>query len=661
MHSHHDALNLSEFKDGSSRRPLLLVGQPNVGKSVIFSILTGKYVTVSNYPGTTVEVMSGKAEDLPYFVIDSPGISSIVPRSEDELVAMRMLMDESISGVLQVGDAKNLRRTLLLTVALAESGLELALDLNMMDEAERKGYVIDFEKLSEMLGIPVAGTVAVESKGKEELKKSLKNLAKGRVRLAYEPKVEEAAKKIGSHLPKLKINKKFIALTLLAGNISVVDELLIDLPEEKRRAIKDIILETQSGFSEPLSQVIMHTRANYVEKIISEVLSQKAGASISSKILYRAGDVALHPVFGYFILAGILYLLYVFVGQFAAGTLVDFLEITIFGKYIIPPVVNLLSKIPIPLLRDFLIGDYGQITMGLTYAIAIVFPIVTAFFMVFSLLEDSGYLPRLAVLLNRSFSKMGLNGKAVVPIVLGLGCGTMATLVTRVLDTRRERIIANLLLALGIPCSAQLGVILGLFSALGTRALLFFFLLIGIQLLLVGYLASKVMPGKPSSFLTELPPYRIPRAKNVIAKTYYRSRWFIKEAVPLFLLGTAILFAADVTGALEVITRVTSPVVVGILDLPARATEAFILGFLRRDYGAAGLYMLFNEGIMSRLQAFVSMIVITLFVPCIANLIVIIKERGPKVATAIISFVFVYAIVAGGIINFFLRAFGIQI
>lgn len=661
MHEHGTG-GLPQFEKNPGEKTILLVGHPNVGKSVTFSNLTGKYVTVSNYPGTTVEIMAGKSTRAPLYVIDSPGVGSIVPRSEDEKVAFRMLIDPRIDAIVQVGDAKNLRRVLLYTLSLAETGKPLVLDLNMYDEAVRRGYKIDSEKLEKLLGIPVVKTVAVEDKGTDELFEKINQARIPTVEIKYDPKIEDAVERISQLLPEMPVSKRFIALTLMTANLSFVDEFCAEQGiTDAARNIKKIILETQAKFSEPLALVIMQTRADLAERIASEVIYLKEKAAISSRIKYRFGDLSLHPVLGYVVLAGVLWLLYEFVGVFAAGTLVDFFESVIFGEYINPFAIELFSHIPVQLIRDFFVGEYGQITMGLTYAIAIVFPIVTAFFLMFSLLEDSGYLPRLAVLLNRSFAAVGLNGKAVVPLVLGLGCGTMATLVTRVLETRRERIIATLLLALGIPCSAQLGVILGLFSALGGRALILFFILIAIQLVIVGWLAARVLPGKRSAFVTEIPPYRLPRLKNVLMKTYYRSRWFIKEAVPLFLIGTAILYFADITGLLSVIIRAASPVVVGLLDLPAKATEAFIIGFLRRDYGAAGLFVLFENGLMDRVQAFVSMIVITLFVPCIANFLVIIKERGGKVAAAIVSFVFVYAIAAGAVINYLIRTLGVRI
>lgn len=638
---------------------LILVGQPNIGKSLIFSILTGRYVVVSNYPGTTVEVLSGKAAELDLYVIDTPGIGSIIPRSEDEMVALRTLLADEKKSILQVGDAKNLRRTLLLTLALAETGFPMVLDLNMADEAEKSGYVIDTKSLSESLGVPVVLTVATEKRGKEALLEAIRHPERPCIRINYGPRIEEGIGRIIDEIPPSVPSKRFLALLLIGGNPNLVDDVLRDLDEGKRHIIKEIIAETQLHFGEPLAQVIMETRASQVDRIIKRSVTRREEQRLAARSVSILEYLSTHPLWGFFLLAAVLFGLYEFVGVFAAGYLVDYVEEVLFKGLILPPVIQTLSHIPSELLKNFFIGEYGQITMGLTYALAIVFPIVAAFFLAFSFLEDTGYLSRLAVMLNRTFTVMGLNGRAVIPIVLGLGCGTMATLVTRILETRRERIIATLLLALGIPCSAQLGVILGIFSRIGGGSILLFLSFIGLQMIIVGYLASKVLPGGTPFFITELPPFRMPRLENILSKTYFRTKWFIREAIPYFLLGTAVLFLADATGLLSALMDFFAPVVVGLFDLPRKTSQAFILGFLRRDYGAAGLFDLFEQGLLDGLQAFVSMSVMTLFVPCIANVFVIFKERGVWVAFLLVTFVFAYAILAGTVLNFLLRFFGI--
>ncbi|MDH7499756.1 MAG: nucleoside recognition domain-containing protein, partial [candidate division NC10 bacterium] len=303
----------------------------------------------------------------------------------------------------------------------------------------------------------------------------------------------------------------------------------------------------------------------------------------------------------------------------------------------------------------FLVGPYGLITMALTYAVAIVLPIVGTFFLFFGLLEDSGYLPRLAAMMNRSLRFVGLSGKAILPLVLGLGCDTMATLTARILETERERLLATLLLSLAIPCSAQLGVIMAMLGSLSWKATLIWAGTIMGVMVLVGSLASRLLPGASSDFILELPPLRVPLFSNLLIKTVARMEWYLKEAVPLFLLGTALLFFLDQMGLLRLLERWSSPLVVGVLNLPARATEAFIVGFLRRDYGAAGLYMLARTGQMDPIQILVSLVTMTLFVPCVAQFLVTIKERGWKATLLMASFILPFSIAVGGVLNFLLR------
>ncbi|HEX3769767.1 MAG TPA: nucleoside recognition domain-containing protein, partial [Polyangiaceae bacterium] len=318
----------------------------------------------------------------------------------------------------------------------------------------------------------------------------------------------------------------------------------------------------------------------------------------------------------------------------------------------------------VPLLTAFFVGPYGLITMGVTYAVAIVLPVVTTFFFVFSMLEDSGYLPRLAVMSNRVLRGMGLNGKAVLPMVLGLGCDTMATLTARIMETRKERMLVTLLLALGIPCSSQLSVIFALMQRTSAAATMVWLTVVIGTLLGVGYVAARVLPGDKSDFLLEMPPIRAPMVPNIVAKTMARIEWYLKEAVPLFLAGTALLFALDALHLLVFVHRAGEPIVryvLGFSDqagVSDRVSEALLVGFLRRDFGAAGLLDLARAGQLSSADVAVSMVTITLFIPCIANVFMIAKERGWKVAGLMSGFIFPYAIAVGAVVRTGFRIFG---
>ncbi|MFQ5887770.1 MAG: ferrous iron transport protein B [Candidatus Hydrothermarchaeales archaeon] len=658
MHDHGSA---GETLQGLKK--LALVGSPNVGKSVVFNRLTGHYAAVSNYPGTTVEIMRGKGKikGEEYGIIDTPGTYSLVPMSEDERITRKILLEEKPDVVVHIVDAKNLPRMLPLTFQLMEVGLPLILAVNMLDEAGERGISIDTKRLEYELGIPVVGTVATERKGIEELKKRIDATAgvKSSPKLiVYNEKIEKSLEKIGSILEgDLPISKRALGLMLLEGDEEINE--LIRKKNGKIEEIKSIIKEHTANFKHSASYVIRRTRDNKARKILGFIVKKTEEEGGLAEFI---GEITLRPITGFPILLIVLYAMYRFVGVLGAGTLVDYIESTIFGGYINPWVTRLIIRyIPLKIIQEMLVGEYGLITVGLTYSIAIVLPIVTTFFLAFGFLEDVGYFPRLTILADRIFKKIGLSGKAVLPMVLGLGCVTMATLTTRTLDSHKERIIATVLLALGIPCSAQLGVILGILGYISPVALVLVFAVVGMQLLIVGYLASKVIPGERADFMVEIPPIRVPQVSNILTKTYARLEWFLWEAVPLFLIGTFVLFVFDKLRILLFIENLSRPVVTGMLGLPTPATEAFIMGFLRRDFGAAGFFALAKAGQLDKIQTVVSLVVITLFVPCIANFFVMIKERGMKMSLGIVFFIFPYAILVGTVVNFGLRYLGVML
>lgn len=571
-------------------RRLGLVGNPNVGKSVVFGRLTGRYATVANYPGTTVGVTRGRAlvGGEVYEVIDTPGANAVEGLlSEDEQVTRRILSQHEVDIVVQVADARNLRRALMLSAELAQFGLPMVLVLNMVDEAREAGVDIDTGGLASALGIPVIETVAVEGRGISDLRKALTEAARLQVLMQT-----DEARAAWAH----------------------------DTAERFRR------------------------------------VNPRPGMRLKEHIARAVRE----PATGLPILVVVLYAMYLGVGVFGAQTLVGLLEHGLFRQHIIPAVAAVLDRyVPATFVRELLVGDYGFISMGLTYALAIVLPIVATFFLMFGWLEDSGYIPRLAIFSDRILRAMGLNGKAVLPMVLGLGCDTMATLSTRMLATRKERVIAVLLLALGIPCSAQLATILGILGGISFAALATVFGVVLIQIFLVGFLAARLLPGSRSDFMLELPPIRWPLPAYLLRKTAVRIRWYFAEAVPLFLAGTLLLFALSQLGVLVWLTDAAQPVVTGLLGLPAQTAEIFIMGFLRRDYGAAGLFQLARQGALSGVQAVVALAVMTLFVPCIANLLMIIREQGARTAALILLVVTAVALATGTVLNHGFNLLGI--
>jgi ferrous iron transport protein B len=575
-------------------RPLriALVGQPNVGKSVVFGRLTGRYVTVSNYPGTTVAVTRGRATVGAEVcdIIDTPGVNSLDGNiSEDERITRDVVASDQADLVVQVADARNVRRALMLTSQLAALGKPMVLALNMVDEAFARGISVDAAALATALRVPVVELVAVEGRGLSELRDALA--------LAARPDVPAHP---------------------LASDRAVWAHQLTD----RVRCVSTLSLA-------------------YVQEALARATRR--------------------PATGLPILAAVLYAMYLFVGVFGAQTLVKVFEDGLFGRGINPASIWLANRfIPVPLVRDFLVGQYGLITMGVTYSIAIVLPVVATFFLMFGFLEDSGYIPRLAIFCDRIFRVMGLNGKAVLPMVLGLGCDTMATMTTRILGTPKERLIAILLLALGVPCSAQLATIMGILGGISFAALATLFAVVLGQMFLVGWLAARVLKGDRSEFVLELPPIRWPRIGNLLTKTRLRVWWYLGEAVPLFLVGTVLLFVLDRVGALELIAAAGRPLVTGLLGLPPVTAQILVMGFLRRDYGAAGLFQLAHSGQLTGVQAVVALTVMTLFVPCVANFLMMVRERGLKTGLAILAVVTPVAVFTGAGLNYVLHTLGVQ-
>lgn len=636
---------------------IALVGQPNTGKSTLFGVLTGRRVTIANYPGTTIEVARAATRDAGDTVIDTPGLVALPSQTADEHGTVALLLREPLAGVIQVGDAKNPRRAALLAVQLAELGVPLAVALNMSDEAERRGLSVDHGLLAEGLGVPVVPTAATTGAGADQVMDALRRATPPDLRIDYPEEIETEVAVLSDLLPPAPVSARSVALLFLAGDPEAERWLDENLAPDRVAALVDRRQRLEHHLQAPLAAAIQDARLARAERIAASAdlrrLSRWTGIGAS------LGRLSSHPIAGLPLLGAVLVAMYYFVGVFGAGTLVDLAEIRLFGEIINPPVTDAVETlVPIQVVADFLVGEYGLWTMGMTYALALILPIVTTFFLAFGILEDSGYLPRLAVLTNRVFRSMGLNGKAVVPMVLGLGCVTMATMSTRILETRRERLLATLLLALGVPCSAQLGVVMGLLAGISATASMIWVGVVLLVLMAVGWLATRLIPGERSALLVELPPLRRPRLRNVVVKTVARLEWYLKEVVPLFLLGTAVLFLADITGILPRIITAAEPLVTGWLGLPPQTAAAFLMGFLRRDFGAAGLFMLAANGALTAAQLVVAIVTITLFVPCIASVLMVAKERGARVAAGIVALVFPLAFMVGGVLNRILTQIG---
>jgi ferrous iron transport protein B len=649
------AFRLEPPEQSAGLTRLVLVGAPNVGKSALFGRLTGIYAVVSNYPGTSVEITRGRfvSGGREVEVMDTPGMYTLLCISEEEQVARRAAVADECQTIIHVVEASHLERALPLTLQLLSLGRPVVVACNLLDEARREHRTPDLTLLSERLGVPVIGTVATSGEGVEAL------LAAA---LAAEVPVD------GWSLPEpFSSLVTRLAQGAVAGGragFRLAAELALSGDEESEHDVRaaspcwDEVAAARDQrwtSAEGFAVAVATSRRRMALALLDGVWP--AGGDAVNRRARMLDRLAMSPWTGIPLVALVLYFgFYKFVGGFGAQTAVDWLDHVVFTRWIAPVADAATALIPWAPLRDLVNGPYGLVNLGLRYAFAIVLPIVAAFFLVFALLEDSGYLPRLALLLDRALKKVGLSGRAVIPLVLGFGCNTMATLVTRTLETRRERVIATLLLALAIPCSAQLGVVLGILSA-WPGAVVVWGLVLVLVFLLVGRLAALFLPGAPPSFYLELPRLRMPSPANVLRKTWARVRWYFAEILPLFLLASVMLWAGDLTGVLQRATAALVPLV-RLIGLPAQAAPAFLYGFFRRDFGAAGLYDLAHRGLLTPAALTTAAVTITLFVPCIAQFLVMRKERGLKVALGVLVVATTIAFTVGGLVGWLLRAVG---
>lgn len=597
---------------GLKENAVVLVGNPNVGKSVVFNALTGAYVDVSNFPGTTVELTHGQYGGVD--VIDTPGIYGVSSFNDEETVARDVVL--FAGRLINVVDAVHLERDLFLTLQLADMGIPMVVALNMADEARSEGVSIDRDLLEDLLGVPVVETVAVNGDGIRELKAALAQARPGHPDPLLTSVLDSEIARVGNRAE---------ALLVLEGDECVASRVGVD-PGGMRDEI--------------------YTRRRLrVNDLIGHVVSEEVrGASFKA----RLSSWMMRPLTGIPLLAALLYVMYQVLGVFIAGDIVGITEETIMNGYWVPFVEGLIGRFADPgsTVFTFLAGEFGVLTMTPTYLLGVILPLVIGFYLLMALLEDSGYLPRIAALADRSLTSLGLNGRAVIPLILGLGCVTMGTLTTRILGSKRERMIATALMAIAVPCSAQIAVIAALMTRVAWYySFAYFAILLGI-FVAIGTVLEKVTPGQSTALLIDLPTLRMPRMGNVLRKSALKVWNFMKEVAAFFLVGAVLISTLQVTGALDWIQRVARPLTVGWLGLPPQAATAFVMGFVRRDFGAAGFFTM-N---LSDPQLLVGMITITLFVPCVASVMVILKERGWRFLVGLLAGSLGVAFALGGIV-----------
>ncbi len=566
---------------------ILLMGNPNVGKSVIFSRLTGVRVIASNYPGTTVSYTRGfmKLGEETVEVIDVPGTYTLEPTSEAEEIAAQML--DSGDLVINVADATNLERNLYLTLQLLERNIPVIVALNIWDDTEHRGIHIDLDKLRELLGVPVIPTVAVTGQGIKEL-------------------VENIPKAVSPDIPVRSHDERWAAVG------SITDQV----------------------------QRITHRHHTWLE---------------------RLGDASVKPLTGGIIALAVLVSAFLVV-RFIGESLIGYVLEPLFDNLWAPVMLRLSDLLGgTGFFHNVLIGkiiggevnfveSLGLLTTGLYVPFAMVLPYIISFYLVLGLLEDVGYLPRLAVLMDTLMHRLGLHGYAIIPSMLGLGCNVPAILATRILESQRERFIAATLISIAIPCAALQAMIFGLVGQHGGQYVAIVYGTLFIVWVILGVILNRFVKGFSPELLIEIPPYRLPPWRTVLQKLWMRSSGFLKEAIPIILGAVLVINILYVLGIFDAIANFAAPVVTGLLGLPKEAVTAIVIGFLRKDVALGMLAPL----ALSAKQLVVGSVVLAMFFPCIAAFVVLLRELGVINMLKAAGIMIVAALLVGGALNLIL-------
>jgi len=563
---------------------ILLIGNPNVGKSVIFSRLTGVNVIASNYPGTTVGYTKGlmKLGGEKVEVIDVPGAYTLKPTSEAEEVARQML--ESGDIVINVVNATNLERNLFLTLQLLERNIPVIVALNMWDDTKHRGIDIELDKLRQLLGVPVIPTVATTGEGIKELVRSI-------------------PRSISPEMPVRSRDERWVAI----GSIIEQVQRVTHRHHTWFERLADASVKPLSG---GIIALIVLVSAFFIVRLIGESLI----------------GYAIEPQFENFWAPVILRL-----SSFLGGD--GFLHHILIGK-ITGEKVNFVES-------------FGLLTSGLYVPFAMVLPYIIAFYLMLGLLEDSGYLPRLAVLMDTVMHRLGLHGYAIIPTLLGLGCNVPAILATRILESNRERFIAAALISIAVPCAALQAMIFGLLGERGGQYVAIVYGTLFVVWVILGVILRYVARGFTPELLIEIPPYRLPQWRTVLQKLWMRVYSFLGEAIPIIFGAILVINLLDILGIFGAIANFTAPVVTGLLGLPKEAVVALLIGFLRKDVAVGMLAPL----ALTAKQLVVGSVVLAMSFPCIATFLVLLRELGMVGMLKTTGIMVVVALIVGGLLN----------
>ncbi len=628
---------------------IALAGNANVGKSVIFNQLTGSDQIIGNWPGKTVDRAEGTLnfEGYNITVIDLPGIYSFSTFSMEEIVSRDYIALEKPDVVINVVDASILERNLFFTLQLLEMQAPLVLCLNQIDVAKNKGIIINKDKLEEILGIPVVFATATRGEGIYDIAREAVKVAthkpkpkKLKYRKELEEKIEQLEQIIEREKMEIEYPSRWLAIKLLEGD-SEITKIVAAKSKSTLDSAKVIAQELQVSCQEPCFSIIAQERYAIASSIAASVLQQsEIWTTFSDKLEW----LTTHRVWGYFtsaaVIAGLLLWTF-FVGNALSELIAE-------GLNLILPVDPILTSEQ-PVLGIVINGIWGGITAGLT----LIIPFVIPFYLLLAVVEDSGILTRVAFMMDSAMHKMGLHGKALIPIILGYGCNVPAIHACKIMETRRERLLAAFAITFA-PCSARTIILFGMVGLfVGIHWALLLYVVDILIIFIVGRIAMKAIPGKSTGLIMEMSSFKTPSLKVVLKQTWSRTKSIIYVVFPIYIAGSALIQVMYALNLLTPISDALVPLTVTWLGLPASAGILLILGTIRKEFVLVGAVAILGTTNLlagfTPVQLVIMALVAMLYIPCVATIAILGKEFGWKAAGVISVANIAVALFVGGL------------
>ncbi|MCQ8893126.1 MAG: ferrous iron transport protein B [Methanolinea sp.] len=612
-----------------------LIGNPNVGKSLIFHQLTGLGVEVSNYPGTTVDLFSGRLcyQNEKLELVDLPGVYSLTGKSPEEVIVRNFLLCGDVAALIMVLDATHLERNLYLLLQVAEYEKPLIVVLNMMDEAAKQGKVIDTGKLSSILGVEVIPVIATQGKNIEAIIPGAISRARiPALQIPYDTHIEAAIRSLSAvhGISRWKAIQALLGLEEDPGLRESVTALACELEEMHHMSVPQIIAGNRHHCARAIAERVIREREPPRPDSLDAVLtSRKTGP---------------------FILVGVL--LGILLSVFFIGSFLEEILVGLFDAFVILP-FNSLDLAP-------LVHQLGlAFLLALQAGLGIAFPFIFTFYVFISILEDTGYLTRAAFLADQAMHRLGMHGQGIIPLILGFGCNVPAIMGIRLLRTRRERVIASFLVTM-VPCSARTVIIAGIVAAfIGIGAALSVYAITLGLVVMTGLVLSRITPGERYGMILELTPLRVPQPGNVLAKSWYRIREFLFIAFPLLIAASLVLGFLQYAGFFDLLAESTGPLSEAFLGLPGYATTALLFGILRKEMALETLVILAGTtdlpSVLTAGQLYIFAIISVLFIPCISTIGVLVRVVGARITFLVSLYTLILGVCIGALINILIK------